>query len=149
MTGDAMTKMGEGERLEALRRRRFWTTIAILFAGGMIFGAFVGANAAMNKVEIDDIWGTLPTGAIIAVVALSLIAFAYGTWRFVKVIDEVELVDNLWGSTAGYYVYAALFPAWWALAKGGVVGEPNDWLIYFAAMGGATAVYLHRKWRVR
>ena len=55
--------------------------------------------------------------------ALSLAAFAYGTWRFVKVIDEVELVDNLWGSTAGYYVYAALFPMWWALAKGGVVAE--------------------------
>ena len=149
MMGDVMTELGEGERLEALRRRRFWLSIGVLVAGGMIMGIFVGANAAIKKVAYDEIWADLPHGVVIAIATLALISFVYGTWRFARAIDEVELVDNLWGSTASYYVYATLFPLWWILGKGGVVGEPNDWVIYIAALGGGAVVYLMRKWRAR
>ena len=49
-------------------------------------------------------------------------------------VDEVEVADNLWGSLIGLYVYALLFPAWWALNLLGQAPEPDDWVIFGASM---------------
>ena len=149
MMGDAMTSTGEGERREARRRRIFWLSVGGLFAGGMVMGVFTGFTAAHNDVAFEEIWTQIPQRLAIGVIAVSVALFVYGCWRFYKAIDEVELVDNLWGSTASYYVYAILFPVWWALGKANVLPEPSDWGIYFAALGGGGIVYLWRKWRAR
>ena len=76
---------------------------------------------------------------------LVAIGVAYGSWRFFTSVDEVEIADNLWGSLVGFYLYAILFPSWWALHKLGQVPEPNDWAILFASMFTALAVYGYRK----
>ena len=149
MTGVIMTEHGEGELLEARRRRKFWLSVGFLVGVGAAAGFFAGAGAAINDVPPTEIWATLPKGVVIALIGASLVAFFYGCWRFLKAIDEVELADNLWGSTASYYVYATLFPVWWALGKAAIVPEPHDWAIYFAALGGGLVIYLWRKWIAR
>ena len=149
MMGEAMTKLGEGELMEARRRRLLWTTIGIIMFGGAVIGFIAGLTAAMNKVSINEVWTALPAPAMIGLVLFTLACFFYGTWRFAKAADEVEIADNLWGSTASYYVYATLFPVWWVLAKARIVPEPQDWTIYFAALGGGGAIYLWRKWQAR
>jgi hypothetical protein len=61
----------------------------------------------------------------------------------------VEVADNLWGSLIGFYTYAILFPAWWALNKLRQVPEPDQWAIFVISMVAALAVYAYRKWQSR
>ena len=144
--GEAM-EMGEGERLEQARRRKFWFVVGVIAGAGAVAGFISGFAAGYGKVPLDEVWTTMPDALVISLVGATLIVFTIGCWAFARSIDEVELADNLWGSTAAYYIYATMFPAWWALSKAGIVSEPNHWLIFFAALGAGGATYLWRKWR--
>jgi hypothetical protein len=142
-------QLGEGELRERARRRRFWTVIGCIAAAGMLTGFVSGFFAGYNQVPPDQVWASVPDGLAIGFVAAALIAFNIGCWAFVRSIDEVELVDNLWGSTVGFYIYAMLFPAWWVLSEAGVVAEPKHWFIFAASLGAGGIAYLWRKWRAR
>ena len=142
-------QMGDGELAHDARRRQFWRTLGLIGLVGMPVGFGIGFVAGFENTDLGVFWRRIPDGAAIVIVALSVLAIGYGSWRFMKTIDEVELADNLWGSTAAYYIYALLFPAWWALAEAGVTSSPNHWLIFLAALLGGGAVYLARKWRAR
>lgn len=141
--------LGEGERLESRRRRKFWTVLGGILVAGMLTGLVSGYVAADSGVSTEQAWALMPDGLVIAIVGFGLIAFNIGCWLFMRSIDEVELSDNLWGSTFGFYIYAMLFPSWWALGKAGVAPEPKDWVIFFIALAGGCAAYLWRKWRAR
>jgi hypothetical protein len=139
-------EMGEGERLEAARRRRFWRILGwLIFAGfvaGIIFGgtfAFLGDGTLAVTV--------IPPPIIIGAAAIALAGFLYGTWRFFSSVDELELQDNLWGSLIGFYIYSTVFPLWWLLWRAGVTVEPHDWAIFAITLTGGTAAYFWRKWR--
>ena len=135
---------GEGERLYAAQRKRFWTILGGLlllgFATGLI-GSVV-MNVADNGSRDWPAWA--PLAGTIGVVLVA-IGVTYGSWRFFTSVDEVEVADNLWGSLVGFYFYAILFPTWWALNKLGQVPEPNDWTILTASMFAALGVYFYRK----
>ena len=148
MMGVAM-QLGEGERLESTRRRKFWKVVGGIMAAGAVTGFIAGFMAGHRDIPVDQVWAAMPEGLAVAIVIGSLIAFNVGCWLFVKSIDEVELADNLWASTAGYYVYAMLFPAWWALGKAGVTPEPDHWIIFAVSLAGGGVAYLWRKWRAR
>ena len=148
MTGDPMDK-GEGERLERGRRRRFWGLVGFFLAIGMVLGFVFGFTSAHRDESLaETAWG-LPDGVLIALLAGAILAFSYGCWTFLKAIDEVELTDNLWASTASYYAYCVLFPSWWVLGQAGITAPPRHWVIFFAALAAGGAVYLYRKWRAR
>ena len=145
MTGASM-EMGEGERLEAARRKRFWRILGWLtfagFIGGLIFG---GTFAIHGKGTIAT--AVIPPTVIVGAVAIAIAGFLYGTWRFFVSVDELELQDNLWGSLVGFYAYSTVFPFWWLLWKAGVTPQPHDWAIFAISLISATAVYFWRKWR--
>ena len=137
---------GEGERLHAQRRRRFWLILGGLAGIGMVAGflsGFVKGYADGSGTALDP---TLVTVLACGVVLAALVT-AYGSWRFFVTVDEVEVADNLWGSLIGFYVYAILFPSWWALNKLERAPEVDHWLIFGASMLAATAAYAVRKWR--
>lgn len=148
MTGVVMDK-GEGERLERGRRRRFWTVIGMLLAAGAVTGFVAGYAGAHRDIAPQALLRTLPDVAVIAFLAFAIAGFSYGCWAFLKTIDEVELADNLWGSTASYYAYAVLFPSWWLLGQAGITPQPNHWAIFFASLVAGLAAYAYRKWRAR
>ena len=148
MMGEVMSK-GEGELLERGRRRKIWRVVGLLFVSGMILGAVTGFVGAHNDVPIEDVFVALPDAAVIALVAAMFAIFTWGCWAFTKAIDEVELADNLWASTAGYYAYAVLFPSWWAFGQAGITAPPDHWLIFFLSLAFGMAVYGYRKWRAR
>ena len=144
----AMMEIGEGERLEAERRRRFWRILGWLtfagFVAGLIFGgvfAYLGDEKPAAAV--------IPPAMIVGAAGLALAGFLYGTWRFFSSVDELELQDNLWGSLIGFYVYSTLFPFWWLLWRAGVVVEPHDWAIFTVTLVSGTVAYFWRKLRVR
>ena len=137
--------MGEGERLHAQRRRRFWMILSALFVLGGVAGFATGFLTALNE-GTEGGSASYTTAASIGV-AIFVLGGAYGSWKFFQNVDEVEIADNLWASLVGLYVYALLFPAWWALSKLDQVPEPDDWTIFGASMVSAVAVYLYRKVR--
>ena len=138
---------GEGERLYARQRKRFWT----ILGGLMLIGLIAGFASGFVMGFADGRGATAPilaTAAAAGVVLLA-IAVAYGSWRFFAEVDELEVADNLWGSLIGFYAYAILFPAWSALHQLGKAPEPDDWIIFGTAMIVATVAYAVRKWRTR
>lgn len=138
--------MGEGERLHAQRRRRFWMILAWLFVLGGVAGFFSGFAAGFIDARNGDGHPAMTIFGAVGVVILSLGAI-YGSWRFFTSVDEVEVADNLWASLIGFYAYAILFPCWWMLNKIRLVGPPDDWIIYGVALLTATAAYGYRKVR--
>ncbi len=139
---------GEGERLEKERRRNFWRMVGILAAvggaAGFVFGFVMGTSDATGEPVSD----TTRTIAALALV-VAVVGGGYFSWRFFTMVDEVEVNDNLWASLIGFYVYGFAFPTWAALSGLGDMSEPNDWILYAAAMLSATAAYGLRKWRSR
>jgi hypothetical protein len=136
---------GEGERLETQRRKRFWAILGALFVLGGVAGFATGFLAGFNDAREGGSAGYMTAGTIGVVILV--VGAAYGSWKFFQNVDEVEIADNLWGSLIGLYVYALLFPAWWALNLLGQAPEPDDWAIFGASMLSAVAVYLYRKVR--
>ena len=148
MTGAVMDK-GEGERLESARRRRFWTVIVILNVIGLLIGFSFGYVSGHRGIPLAQAGEALPDGVVVALVAGGIAAFSYGCWAFFKTIDEVELADNLWASTASFYAYAVLFPSWWVFSQAGIASGPNHWAIFFVSLAAGLVVYGYRKWRAR
>ena len=138
---------GDGERLHAERRQRFWRMMIALGLCGAIAGFVYGL-----ALSHEEAGGTIPSslqtiGA--AALILSVLGAAYGSWRFFQQVDELEVADNLWASLVGFYIYALLFPTWWMIARLEQAPEPNDWVIFAVAMVGSGAVYAYRKWQQR
>jgi hypothetical protein len=136
---------GEGERLFAAKRRRFWGWIVGLMLAGAVAGLISGALTSDEHKGVEALT-SLPQVAKFGIVAVLIAVFALGCWHFVREVDELEIADNLWSSTAGYYAYATLLPAWWLLWKLEAVGEPDHWAIFLAAALASLAVYFGRKW---
>ena len=136
----------DGEKLHEARRKRFW----VILGGLGVLGAITGA-VGQFAIEAGGA-GSFPAWAITAGgigVIIVAILVAYGSWRFFASVDELELADNLWGSLVGFYWYAILFPAWWALNKLGWAPALDHWGIFVSSMIAAALVYFYRKWRVR
>ena len=146
MTAGTTMQGGEGERLHAARRKRFWTILGGLLVIGMIGGFVGGFVTAMND---SDSTVLSPSVIYLAAAGVLLTAAltAYGSWKFFVSVDEVEVADNLWGSLIGFYAYAIMLPVWWAFAKLGLAHDPNQWVIYGATFIIACLAYFYRKWR--
>ena len=144
-----MGAMMEGENLHEQSRTRFGRSLAIVGIGAAPSGAGVGWGIGHSKGDFDAFWNAAPDWLVLALLALAAVTLLYGSWRFYRSVDEVEMLDNLWGSAAAYGAYSMLFPAWWALDRAGITGEPNHWLIFLVALGVGLAAYLGRKWRAR
>ena len=111
---------------------------------GFVFGFIYGAADAAG----EPVSGTAKAAAALALV-VATVGGCYFSWRFFSTVDEVEVTDNLWASLIGFYAYAILFPAWWALHRLDRVPEPDHWAIYATAMIVTMAAYAARKWRSR
>jgi hypothetical protein len=139
---------GEGERLHAQQRKRFWLIIVGLGAVGFIAGMLSGVIDDLSQRGATALDPNVATAAAAGVILAALLA-AYGSYRFFVSVDEVEVADNLWGSLIGFYAYAILLPVWWALEKLNRAPEPDHWLIYGTAMIVALLAYGVRKWNAR
>jgi hypothetical protein len=139
-------RMGEGERLHAERRNKFWRILGGLLLLGFVTGLISGGLLGITEKGPTDWPAWVPIAGTIGIVLVA-IGLIYGSWRFFVSVDEVEVADNLWGSLVGFYAYSILFPGWWGLHRLGVTPEPDHWVIFGAAMCIAVLVYFYRKLR--
>lgn len=145
MMGEKM----DGEGLHSENRKRFWRTLGIAFVAGLPVGIAAGFGAGLSDGDYDYFWSWAPDWVVLLLLGFSVATILWGSWKFMRSIDEVELNDNLWASFVAYGIYALLFPTWWVLGKAGIAGEPNDWAIYLAVLTIGFGYYLWRKWRAR
>lgn len=138
---------GKGEREHAQQRKRFWTILGWLALFGAVVGFAAGLFAALENRAVLS--APVAIAAISVLTIIYLGAAAYGSWRFFRSVDELELADNLWGSLFGFYAYALIFPAWWVAGELEFVPDPNQWAIYLTSMSVGIATYFYRKWRLR
>ena len=126
----AMTDLpsGEGERREAMMRRRRVLVIGTLAVAGFATGFYVGFGEGLTAFRgAGTIW--TPTLAV-AMILCFAVAVIGGTWILNGVMDELERERSYKAASFGSAVFLIGYPIWFLLWKGGFVAEPVHWLIY-------------------
>lgn len=135
-----------GEERERRHRRRFWRLLALCGVVTMPLAVFAGLSEGMWHSGVNL---HVPGPLLWLGVTLTLLLYLALVWRFFRSIDELELADNLWSSTVGFYFYVTVFPAWWVLARFGGAPPVEHWAIYFASIAAGALAYGWRKLRAR
>lgn len=134
---------GSGEARLNRRRRSFWNYCLISVVIAMVVGMVNGVGAIMVE------RGQLTPWLLVAVGVLTLGGFTWFTRDYLRRIDELDLLDNLWACLIGFYCYIVALPSWYFLHDIGLVPEPDQYIIYAAILIVTTLAYLFRKlgWR--
>lgn len=108
-------------------RRFLWVSV--------IFGMAIGLVLSLSALSVGspaDMFSNAPLPTTPAL----LIAIAYAAflpiagWLHLRSVDEHDARANYEGSLAGMYAYSTITPAWWLLARGGLV-PPVDAMVVF------------------
>ena len=137
MMGMAMPgrDLGPGERIARRNRRRMYAFFAVtaLF-GGVVGGAIGGLDMgnthgfAPEAIRLPPLVAVLVAiGSVLALAGVPLYAF--------RLVDEVKVRRNLQGMTAGCLGVLGGYPAWQALAAGGLVPQPSAFGVFLIAYG--------------
>ncbi|HEX8225833.1 MAG TPA: hypothetical protein VF605_18655 [Allosphingosinicella sp.] len=119
--------LGEGERRERGARRTRFGVKAGLFAVGLFTGIYVGGNFVGSGFDFSAPWSPLAAAAIALVY---LAAMGIGSLLLSRHIDELERDRGYKAAAAAGAAYVLVYPAWFALWKGGFVPEPVHWLLF-------------------
>lgn len=147
MTGAMDTRMAEGDwqARAQQRKRRTYIIVGILFAMGLLSGFLIGffedeqaGLMAANSIP--------PHIAIISAVVF-VAAVTFGTWRLMKVTDELERKINTAATVMAGNVLLIGYPAWFFLWKGGLVGQPDALWLFGAGLGASCLTYAWQKLR--
>ncbi len=130
------------------RRRRYWLSLGIAAAIGLMFGFGAGYTS-----DAPDLWSELtsagPLESIVALV-MSLVWLAGMTislWVYHRAIDDHEERAILWASTASWYFLMFAGPVWWLLGRASLLPPVNGIVLLFAALVLNALVWLWLKFR--
>ena len=139
----AMTDEDIGVRAERERQRRWWRTFVPVVLSGFVAGfAFALADRGERFLA-----GEIPPLLAVLIAGSYLVTMIWGTWAYKRVADELELQNNLWGTAVGGSVLLLVYPPWWILWRGGLVGEPMHGALFLLLFGSAILAYLWKKYR--
>ena len=130
---------------EKLRARNTKISLyAILMAAAGLSSAVLAAEAV--KLVVD---GTLPIAALYAVLAVMLGIFIWLTVEYFRRVEELDLLDNLWANTFGFYTILACAVGWAFINQAGAAPPPNGFVLIAVGAIGSVAGYIIRKlgWR--
>lgn len=142
MTDPNKAEMSGEARLKA-RRRKYWTYFAIAMLASVMGGLVSGFSTKLYENGIIPVW--MPIVAIVAVFS----ALAWACWDYFKRIDEIDLMDNLWAHTIGFYVGIIAFGVWFLIADLGVVPSPPGIAIAAIMLVATGIAYGLRKLNIR
>ncbi len=140
-TGTMDRQPGRGELAERARHRRFWTTMGAL----MLVGGVVGA--ILSIATKGDLSADLPTAWAVVAALVYGVGVTAGSWHLFRTVDEVEIRDNLVAGAIGVYFYSLVYPVWYFLWKGGLLGEPIQEVVFLGTMAVMMLAYLWKKVR--
>lgn len=137
--------IGPGEAADRVRKRRMLAGVATLFVLGLPVGFF----AAMLERDNDGgfLTGTLPPWFAVTAALVTIVAIIGGSIAMHRRIDELERRDNLIAGVMGANAVLALYPAWYILWRGQIVGEPSHEALFLIVFGVSTLTYVYLKLR--
>lgn len=141
MTEPTDTLSGEAQLKS--RRNRFLRFCGLGFVIALATGFFTGIAGDLFRE------GTVPGSILYAAWAIAVAWFCWFSWEYFRRVDELDLLDNLWCSLVGLYVYAIALPSWWLFHDLGLAPEIDHAAIYFATLGAAGVAYALRKLGLR
>src|SRR5262245_36358767 len=107
------TAMGEGERIEAARRRRSLTIILISLAVAIVILA--------GTAWFDRRGGGVAPGWAVAFSVLYVGVLLFSAWRGCAVSDEVEARAGIRALALGTIVFGLVYPPWLFLGEAGLL----------------------------
>ena len=137
-----MTDMPEtlsGEQQLRRKRRKFYTYVALAIVAAFVAGIASGAVGALAS------RGVLPAWLVWGLWVVMTVIFVWFSRDYFRRIDELDLLDNLWASTIGFYVYVVLFGSWYFFADLGLAPPMNHFIIFFVSFGALSLAYLARR----
>lgn len=143
MANDPAATATSGEQRLRARQRAFIRYCAIALVAA--FGAGIGSGYIGGLVAD----GRLPVWLIYITSALFAIGFAWFTRDYLKRIDELDLMDNLWAALFGFFFYFTAFPIWNSLAAFELAPAVDNWLLWIATTIVMFAAYCLRKLGLR
>jgi len=136
-------QVGPGEARLVRRDRGFWTVLGLQVIAGSLIGG-LGMSWFLHPGTYSP---EMTRWLAMALAVLSTGAMIWGTMALMPRMDELELQDNLWGSTFGAGVTMLVYLPWYILWRGGWLPEPSHEVLIGLLMVVAVAVYLWRKSR--
>jgi hypothetical protein len=149
MTGTTMDGFDArtGEAAERARKRRFWMIVGGCFAAGLPIGFF---SAFLEEGDTSGfLTGTLPPWFAVIAAIVTVVAIVGGSVLLYQRIDELDRRDNLLANSMGATVMFAIYPAWYLLWKGRILGEPRHEVLFGLTFGIVMLTYLFLKLRNR
>lgn len=141
MADDVSQPTGE-ERLRS-RRRTFLRYCLVAFGIALVAGSASGFLGAL----VAD--GVLPVWLIYIVSAAFVLAFTWFTRDYLRRVDELDLLDNLWAGLFGFSFYFVSFPVWNGLHQFGLAPPVDGWLLWSGSTIAMFAAYCVRKLGLR
>ena len=139
--GPAMAAPEPGAAAESRRRRKWRALFGLSVALGVVTAiAFVVTGDPGGA-------GTIPAAVAAAGAAVYVAMMVLGSLAMVRVTDEHEVHNNVWGLAAGGGALLVVYPAWWMLWRGGLVVEPGHSAMFLLMFGSALVAYLWKKYR--
>jgi len=142
MTDATDTAMSGEARLKS-RRKRLIRFCAVAF----IISAVAGLATGVVSDLYDD--GVLPGWSIFVCWGIALAGFVCFTWEYLRRVDELDLLDNLWACLVGFYFYIVAMPSWYLFEDLGLAPAVNHLVIYAATFGASVVAYIFRKLGLR
>ena len=128
-----------GEQKLSRRRRGFWTYIGLAMVIAFGVGIVGGIASAMAISDVLSPW------AVYALWAVIVAGFAWFTRDYFRRIDELDLLDNLWANTFGFYAYFIVAGSWLMFHSLGLAPRPDSLIILIASLAVLTLSYGARK----
>lgn len=128
MMGIAMAgrELGPGERIARRNRRR----MIYFLIGAVLLGGVLGGSAAVfhahSPGDMHDIsnWRVPPFAAVLLAIGFFIALVGVPLWGF-RLVDEVKVRRNLQVLAGSSLAVLGGYPAWQALAAGGLLPQPS------------------------
>lgn len=133
-----------GEAAELQQTMRTKRVLALCGISGFV------AGLAFAWGELGDgafLSGTIPAWLAVAIALSYVVAMTWGSIAFKRSADEHEMQINIWGSAIGASALLLIYPPWWVLWRGGLIGEPVHEILFATLFIVAIGAYLWKKFR--
>ncbi|GAA4643838.1 hypothetical protein GCM10023115_17980 [Pontixanthobacter gangjinensis] len=140
---DQQTSAESGEQKLARRKRSFWSFVLL----GTVIAGVAGFASGFVTSRVEQ--GLISEWAIYPILAVTIIGFIWFSYLYYMRIDELDLMDNLWGNTIGMYAYVIITTSWMLFEQAGITGAPQHWPILTATVAISLIAYTARRLGLR
>ena len=133
-----------GEQQDRARRMRKAWVIGGAFAAGLGAGLAAGLQDGHEMFSPGAGW---PPAMAIGIALSYVVAVIGGGWALARHTDEFELQRQYKAVAVAALVYMLVYPVWFALWMGGLVGEPMHAILFGAFWLSLAAASLFYRFR--